>query len=53
MPRIIWDSEEKKALEWSIANDKLVAEPNGAKLKRADKKNLLITTLALMALLSI
>ncbi|MGJ3495558.1 protein kinase domain-containing protein [Piscirickettsia salmonis] len=38
MPRIIWDSEEKKALEWSIANDKLVAEPNGAKLKRADKK---------------
>ncbi|MGJ3494558.1 protein kinase domain-containing protein [Piscirickettsia salmonis] len=38
MPRIIWDSEEQRALEWNIANDKLVAEPNGAKLKRADKK---------------
>ncbi|WP_155764051.1 hypothetical protein [Piscirickettsia salmonis] len=52
MPRIIWDSEEQRALEWNIANDKLVAEPNGAKLKRADKKNRL-TTLILMALLSI
>ncbi|QGP54852.1 hypothetical protein PsalMR5_01822 [Piscirickettsia salmonis] len=38
MPRIIWDSEEQRALEWGLANHILEAASSGTKIKRAHKK---------------
>ncbi len=38
MPRIAWDSENQKALEWRVAKNWLADAANGTKIKRAHKK---------------
>ncbi|KLV34281.1 hypothetical protein [Piscirickettsia salmonis] len=38
MPKIIWESEDQRALEWAIAKKALAKAADGTKIKRTHQK---------------